>query len=90
MGIIALPWSFKILYGFISDNISVFNSKRKGYIILNTICCAISVGLLILFGIQLGKKFVTFCLFISQVNMAFVDTIADALTVRASNSKADI
>jgi len=28
------PWSFKIIYGFIADNIPIMGSRRKSYIIL--------------------------------------------------------
>lgn len=31
---ITLPWSFKILYGLISDNFPIFGSKRRSYCIL--------------------------------------------------------
>ena len=31
--LIALPWSLKIFYGIISDNIPIFGLKRKPYLI---------------------------------------------------------
>ena len=32
--IIGLPWSIKILYGLISDNVPILGTRRKAYIIL--------------------------------------------------------
>lgn len=29
-----LPWSIKLLYGMISDNVPLFGTKRKSYVIL--------------------------------------------------------
>ena len=39
---------------------------------------------IILFGSSWGKYFVTFCVLVSQINMAYNDTVTDALTVQAS------
>lgn len=84
MGLISVPWSFKIVYGFMSDNISVFNSKRRGHVLMNAACCMTSMASIILFGSSFGKYFVTFCCFISQINMAYNDTVTDAMTVMAT------
>lgn len=32
--IVYIPWSFKILYGLISDNVPLFGSKRKSWLII--------------------------------------------------------
>lgn len=34
MSIIHIPWSVKLLYGLISDNIPIAGTRRKSYIIL--------------------------------------------------------
>lgn len=34
ISIIHLPWSIKILYGLVSDNLPVFGTRRKSYIII--------------------------------------------------------
>ena len=31
---VALPWSFKIVYGLISDNVPICGSRRKSYLII--------------------------------------------------------
>lgn len=81
MGIIAIPWSFKIIYGFMSDNVKIFNSKRRGHILMNSGCCILSMSSIMLFGKGMGKYFVTFMVLVSQINMAYCDTVTDALTV---------
>ena len=85
MGLIAIPWSFKIFYGFSSDNIKVFGSKRKGHLLVCAACCILSMAAIIIFGMHFGKYFVAACVFISQINMAYSDTVTDALTVQAAN-----
>lgn len=84
MGVIALPWSFKIFYGFASDNIRIFGSKRRVHILLNTAICSVAMLCIMLFGLQFGKYFVTACIFVSQLTMAYNDTVTDALTVQAA------
>jgi hypothetical protein len=34
MSLIILPWSIKILYGLISDNVPIFGYRRKSYVIM--------------------------------------------------------
>jgi hypothetical protein len=34
MSIIAMPWSIKICYGFISDNVPIAGTRRKSYVVL--------------------------------------------------------
>jgi hypothetical protein len=84
MGFIAIPWSLKIIYGFMSDNIKVFNSRRRGHVMMNCICCITAIGNVLVFGEYLGEYFTTFCIFITQVNMAYNDTVTDALTCQAA------
>jgi len=42
------------------------------------------MGLAIKYGTDLGKFFITLCVFISQMNMAYCDTVTDALSLQAS------
>jgi hypothetical protein len=34
ISIIHIPWSLKILYGLISDNVPIFGTKRKSYLVI--------------------------------------------------------
>ena len=84
MGIITIPWSFRIFYGFLSDNIRILGTKRKGHIVMNTACCVLTMCILIIFH-NLGKYFIVTCITISQLNMAYNDTVVEALIVKATN-----
>jgi BT1 family len=33
--IIAFPWCIKLLYGLIADNVPIFGSRRRSYLIIN-------------------------------------------------------
>jgi len=81
MGFIAIPWSLKILYGFSSDHISIFSARRRNHIVLNALLNISFMGLAIKYGTELGKFFITICVFISQMNMAYCDTVTDALSL---------
>ena len=81
---IALPMSFRIIYGFMSDNVQIMGSNRRGHIIANSICCICAMTALITVGTHFGKYFVTTCVMISILNMCYSDTVTDALTVQAS------
>ncbi len=65
LGMVAIPWSFKIFYGFSSDNIKLFGSKRKGHLLICSGCCILSMAAIIIFGTHFGKYFVAGCVFVS-------------------------
>ena len=46
----------------------------------------ISMALIMEFGIKYGKYLVVICIFISQITMAWNDTVTDALTVQVSKN----
>jgi len=46
IGMNAFPWSFKIIYGFISDNFLILGSRRRGHILMN-----ITIAILSMIGI---------------------------------------
>lgn len=48
-GIIYLPWSFKIIYGIITDNLPIFGLKRKPYLIFFGIVQFFALGSLYVF-----------------------------------------
>jgi predicted MFS family arabinose efflux permease len=81
MGVISIPWSLKILYGFLCDNVKVLGSNRRGHIILNATCSM--AAMLALMTLGHNKYLATICIFISQVNMAYNDTAIDALMIEA-------
>jgi hypothetical protein len=47
-GIKSLPSSFKLIFGFLSDNFPVFGYRRKSYMLVGWFMAATSMGLLLL------------------------------------------
>lgn len=86
MGIMAFPWIAKIFLAVSSDNVTLFGSRRKSYLILNSLVVVLSITLLMIFGVEQGKVFIMVCVFTSQVCMTWCDAITDALIAQASRS----
>lgn len=63
-GIVAFPWSLKLIYGFTADNVKIFGSKRRGHLLMNTSICTSSILMVILFGKYMDKFFIVAFLFI--------------------------
>ena len=75
-----LPWSIKILYGLVSDNIPICGSRRKSYLI---IAALIQFFSMIVLGLpnQDSINATTWMLFLSNFSIAFSDVIVDSLMV---------
>ncbi|KAL4460429.1 hypothetical protein ABPG74_000180 [Tetrahymena malaccensis] len=85
VGIIALPWVFKPIYGIMSDSIPICGERRKSYIMIFSFLAFVNwmllafyvrekaVGLVILFNIQ-------FC-------TAFCNVVGEAMLVEISQLK---
>ena len=75
-----LPWSLKICYGLISDNIPIFGSRRKSYLIIGAL---LQFFTMIVLGLQHleDSSLATWMLFISNISIAFSDVIVDSLMV---------
>jgi hypothetical protein len=78
MSIIHLPWSIKIIYGLISDNVPILGSKRKSYIILMGFLQFIA--LVVAFGFHKSSNLgVAICLSMASLSEAFVNTVNEAM-----------
>ena len=84
MGANAIPWSFKIIYGFLSDNFLIFGTRRKGHILMNIGLCILTMLGIMFAGEHQGKYFITVCVTLCQMTMAYNDTVTDGLTVQAT------
>ena len=80
MAFIGIPWSLKLFYGIISDNLPVFGSRRRSYLLIfATIQFLSMVGLSIL---STGSEnSAAFMLFLTSLSVAFSDVIVDSLMV---------
>lgn len=78
--LITLPWSFKVIYGIITDNVPIFGLKRRPYLIFFALLqfvmmlCAYSYD---------GDSPVqlTIYLFFASLSMAFSNVVVDAILV---------
>ena len=73
-----LPWSFKIVYGLISDNLPICGSKRKSYLLIAAFMQFMSM-ILLTFNPIGNLKSAIFLLFVSNMGVALGDVIADSL-----------
>ena len=80
-----IPWSIKIFYGLVSDNVPIMGSRRKSYLLI--MACLQFASMLIL-GLQNYKEdskgsenLAMWMLFFSNLSIAFSDVIVDSLMV---------
>ena len=78
--VIYMPWTIKIFYGLIADNVRIFGSKRKSYIVFNGLAQFV---IMIILSLDLFRNelFITALLFINAMTTAFIDVVVDALMV---------
>ena len=81
--IIYLPWAVKLVYGLICDNIPIFGSRRKAYLIVNTLCGS-AVLLALVPNLITNIYAITTLLTIFNANGAFINVVVDALIVQES------
>ena len=64
-----IPYMFSTVLALVTENVSIFGSRRKNYLILLAPIAIFALLLLILFGKQLGKIFIITCILITYVSM---------------------
>ena len=78
--LITLPWSFKILYGLISDNVKLCGLKRKPYLIIFALVQ--TIGMFTLFFMDLDSALaVALILMVVSLANAFSNVVVDAILV---------
>ena len=80
LAFVALPWSTKILYGLISDNLPIMGSRRKSYLLIGALLQFLTMIALSINSTS-NLNFAIGCLFISNLSVAFSDVIVDSLMV---------
>ena len=78
--IVGLPWSLKILYGIISDNVPIYGSRRKSYLVIMSALQSIAMLMLACYD-GLEEKFSTILLMIISLTVAVMDVIVDSIMV---------
>ncbi len=82
MGIVGLPWAMKPLFGFISDFVPIFGSRRRIYLILATLGAFLGTSLLAGLPIlQGGASWLLALLLLSSIGVAFGDVLIDSIMV---------
>lgn len=80
MSLIHLPWSFKILYGLVSDNVPICGTKRKSYLIIMGLVQFIV--LFLIFSCEFEDPLaIALCLMLASMSEAFVNVVSDAVMV---------
>lgn len=78
--IVGLPWSIKIIYGLISDNLPILGLKRKSYIIMMGLIQFICLASIYVFEVENGF-YVTLLLCASSMALAFINVVIDAIII---------
>ncbi|GMH48104.1 hypothetical protein TrRE_jg11835 [Triparma retinervis] len=81
--LMTIPWSFKLLYGFLSDTYKLFGYRRKSYLLLGYIIYAMSMSMLSFIGLPDILQLAV-CLFTGTVGIIMADVSADTIIVERS------
>jgi folate/biopterin transporter len=85
LGIVALPWIIKPVFGFISDGLPIFGYRRRPYLILSGILGAISwVSLATLVHTPMTA---TLVIALGSLSVAVSDVIVDSLVVERARTE---
>ncbi len=85
LGIVALPWIIKPLFGFLSDGLPIFGYRRRPYLVLSGILGAISwVSLATIIHTPIAA---TLAIALGSLSVAVSDVIVDSLVVERARSE---
>ena len=77
---IHIPWSCKIFFGFISDNVPLFGSRSKSYLVMGALVQIISMFVLAVFAYQ-SVALAAICTFLTTMSIAFCDVVTDSILI---------
>ena len=84
-GLISLPWSLKLIYGLITDNVKIFGLNRKPYLIFFAFIQFLMMFILYYWDHDNPME-VTLYLMTASLSMAFSNVVIDAvLVIQARN-----
>ena len=78
--LLALPWAVKPIYGALSDNVPLFGSRRRSYLVVGNGLAAAACVVLWLGSSQAG---VTICLLLLSLGMALSSAVAGGVLVES-------
>lgn len=91
MGVLALPWTIKPLYGFLSDGFPIFGYRRRSYLVLAGVIGFLSYAYLAWGGGSADADIsnnsmeltsITISLLLSSASIAMADVVADGIVVQ--------
>lgn len=85
LGIVALPWMIKPLFGFISDGLPIFGYRRRPYLVLSGILGAIAWVLLA--TVVHSAWAATLAISLGSLSTAIADVIVDSLVVERARGE---
>jgi Na+/melibiose symporter-like transporter len=82
MALLAIPWSIKPIFGFLSDFVPLLGSRRRNYLLLANGMAAVSLLLLALVPLSPESRWLLFALLLpTTIGIALGDVVVDALMV---------
>ena len=85
MGVTAIPWCMKPVYGFISDSYPIGGLRRRPYmVIMSFVCCFMWI---ILPFVPHDEFTITLVMTISSAGLCFADVMADSLLVEVARDE---
>jgi folate/biopterin transporter len=85
LGVVAIPWIIKPLFGFMSDGLPIFGYRRRPYIVLSGLLgTAAWVGMATVVHTPLAA---TGAIALSSISLAVSDVIADSLVVERARKE---
>ena len=85
MGIAALPWTIKPLFGFMSDGLPIFGYRRRPYLILSGLV-GVAAWVSLATVVQTAAA-ATFAIVITSLSVAVSDVIVDSLIVERARDE---
>ena len=85
LAIVHFPWSFKLLYGIITDKVPLFGKYRKPYVVLLGMMQFKALVWLFIDRLNLSPFFFTFQLTVASFALAVLNVISDALICERVN-----
>jgi hypothetical protein len=85
VALLSLPWSFKVVFGLITDFVPLAGYRRKGYLFLTAVVSVVGFLWISLGHFQSGDEmFLVLCLLAPTTAVAFGDVVTDALMIERS------
>ncbi|MFM7423944.1 MAG: folate/biopterin family MFS transporter [Elainella sp.] len=85
MGVAALPWMIKPLFGFISDGLPILGYRRRPYLILSGLLG--TTAWLLLATVVQNAYTATLAIALASLSVAFSDVIVDSLVVERARQE---